>query len=95
MSKSKSTSVLYTTQYYRDHRVKESKRRLENYYKNRHGIEPEQIEEFKQTHKKLESDRKKLNRALKLIKDIPNACQYILSNIANNENENIAQSKVC
>jgi len=81
-----SPHVRYTTQYYRDHREKESKRRLSNYYKNRYGVvDPEKIEEFKQAQKRQRSDTKKLNQALRLIRDIPSAPQYLLSKISCDE----------
>jgi dihydroorotate dehydrogenase len=106
MSKSNLTTPLaYTTKYYKEHREKERERRLQNYYKNRYGIEAEKIEEFKQKQKsmrsekhrvkleeqKLKSENERWARALKTLKDTPNPYQHLLLNI---RLENV-QNQIC
>jgi hypothetical protein len=82
MNTTNSTPILKkATQYYRDHREKESKRRLKNYYKHRYGTtEPDEIKAFKENKRNLTSEKRKLANALKVINDIPNAYQYITLN---------------
>jgi hypothetical protein len=82
MNTSNSTPILKkATQYYRDHREKESTRRLKNYYKHRYGTtEPDEIKAVKEKKRKMTTDKRKLANALKVLNDIPNAYEYIISN---------------
>jgi SOS response regulatory protein OraA/RecX len=106
MNKSNLTTPLaYTTKYYKEHRKKESERRLQNYYKNRYGIESEDIEEFKQKQKsirsekhrvkllekKIKSENERWARALKTLRDTPSPYQQLLLNIPI---ENV-QNQIC
>jgi protein tyrosine phosphatase len=86
MNATNSTPILKkATQYYRDHRERMSKMRLENYYKNRYGtIEPDEIKAVKEKKRKLTSEKRKLANALKVLNAIPNAHQYIMSNLSTN-----------
>ena len=85
----------YTTRYYRENRERESQRRLENYYKNRYGVEPDEIEAFKQKRailkeetlkvQKVEQKKKvehqKWERLYQKMKHTPNPYQHLLMNI--------------
>lgn len=86
----------YTTRYYRDNRERESQRRLENYYKNRYGVEPDKIEDFKKqqaalkaekeksqkAEQKVKREREKWDRLFEKMKNTPNPYQSFLAQIA-------------